>query len=132
MLMNALSVDVEEYYHAAVFRNGTSALANGHFESRVEQSVERTLALLSDHHTHATFFILGEVALGHPAVVRKIAGEDHEVACHGDRHEDVYRQTRSCTTGMGSPGRLASRTRSGETARSGSSSSPSAQPGSWE
>jgi len=93
MLMNALSVDVEEYYHAAVFRNGTSALANGHFESRVEQSVERTLALLSDHHTHATFFILGEVALGHPAVVRKIAGEDHEVACHGDRHEDVYRQT---------------------------------------
>lgn len=93
MVLNVLSVDVEEYYHAAIFRNGTKALAGRRFESRVEQSIERLLALLSDHHTNATFFILGEVAATHPSVVRKIAGERHEVACHGDRHEDVYRQT---------------------------------------
>ena len=48
MVMNALSVDVEEYYHAAIFRNGTSAAARRRpFESRVEASVDRLLALLS-------------------------------------------------------------------------------------
>jgi len=95
MLVNALSVDVEEYYHAAIFRNGTRTLVTHRFESRVEQSVERLLALLSNHHTHATFFVLGEVAAAHPSVVRAIAGDRHEIACHGDRHEDVYRQTPS-------------------------------------
>jgi len=95
MLVNALSVDVEEYYHAAIFRHGTRTLVGRHFGSRVEQSVERLLTLLRDHHTHATFFTLGEVAAAHPAVVRAIAREGHEVACHGDRHEDVDRQTPS-------------------------------------
>ncbi|MGH7831012.1 MAG: XrtA system polysaccharide deacetylase, partial [Candidatus Binatia bacterium] len=93
MLVNALSVDVEEYYHAGIFRNATKSLVNRYFESRVEQNVEQLLALLSNHRTNATFFILGEIAAAHPTVVRKIAGERHEVACHGDRHEDVYRQT---------------------------------------
>jgi polysaccharide deacetylase family protein (PEP-CTERM system associated) len=36
--------------------------------------------------------VLGEVAAAHPAIVRQIAAEGHEIACHGDRHEDVYRQ----------------------------------------
>jgi polysaccharide deacetylase family protein (PEP-CTERM system associated) len=93
MVVNALSVDVEEYYHAAVFRRGTRNVVSGDFESRVERSVERVLALLSQCQTHATFFTLGEVAAAHPAVVRRIAGERHEIACHGDRHEDVYRLT---------------------------------------
>jgi polysaccharide deacetylase family protein (PEP-CTERM system associated) len=93
MLVNALSVDVEEYYHAGIFQNGTRSLVARHFESRVEQGVGRTLALLSDHESRGTFFVLGEVAAAHPSVVRRIAGEHHEVACHGDRHEDVHRQT---------------------------------------
>jgi polysaccharide deacetylase family protein (PEP-CTERM system associated) len=93
MLVNALSVDVEEYYHAGIFQNGTRTLVARHFESRVEQGVDRVLALLSHHHTRATFFVLGEVAAAHPSVVRRIAEGRHEVACHGDRHEDVHRQT---------------------------------------
>jgi polysaccharide deacetylase family protein (PEP-CTERM system associated) len=91
MITNALSVDVEEYYHAAIFRHGTRALHGKPFESRVEQSVERLLALLSDHFARATFFVLGEIAARHPAVVRKIAAEGHEIACHGNGHDDVYR-----------------------------------------
>ena len=34
MITNALSVDVEEYYHAAIFRHGTRGLGTGGFESR--------------------------------------------------------------------------------------------------
>jgi polysaccharide deacetylase family protein (PEP-CTERM system associated) len=93
MEMNALSVDVEEYYHAAIFRTGTRALPARRFESRVEQNVERLLDLLRSHQTKGTFFVLGEIAVSRPSVVRMIAAEGHEIACHSDRHEDVYRQT---------------------------------------
>ena len=61
------------------------------FESRVEQSVERLLELLSDHFARATFFVLGEIATHHPGIVRRIAAQGHEIACHGNGHEDVYR-----------------------------------------
>jgi polysaccharide deacetylase family protein (PEP-CTERM system associated) len=90
MITNALSVDVEEYYHGGIFKDAVRAA--GPFESRVEQSVDRLLALLAEHYTRATFFVLGEVAAEHPAMLRRIAADGHEVASHGDRHEDVYRQ----------------------------------------
>jgi len=93
MQLNVLSIDVEEYYHAEIFRAGTQHLDRRRFASRVEQNVERTLTLLRHHDTLATFFVLGEVAAAHPDVVRAIAREGHEIACHGDRHENVYRQT---------------------------------------
>jgi len=92
-VVNALSVDVEEYFHALIFREGTNGAAGGGLESRVEASTERVLALLGSGDAKATFFILGQVAAAHPTLVRKIAGEKHEIACHGDRHELVSRQT---------------------------------------
>jgi polysaccharide deacetylase family protein (PEP-CTERM system associated) len=91
MVTNAMSVDVEEYYHAGIFRRGTGRVT-GSFESRVEPSVDRLLALFRAHDAKATFFILGEVASAHPAMVRSIAAEGHEIACHGNHHDDVYRQ----------------------------------------
>jgi polysaccharide deacetylase family protein (PEP-CTERM system associated) len=93
MVVNALTVDVEEYFHAAIFRTGTHASARGSFESRLEASVDRLLALLDERRTKATFFTLGEIAVTHPAVVRRIAAERHEIGCHSDRHENVWAQT---------------------------------------
>jgi polysaccharide deacetylase family protein (PEP-CTERM system associated) len=90
---NALSVDVEEYYHAVVFREATQGISAHSFASRVVESVERVLALFARHEVRATFFILGEVAAAQPALIQKIAAEGHEVACHGDRHELVWHQT---------------------------------------
>jgi FemAB-related protein (PEP-CTERM system-associated) len=92
MIANALSVDVEEYYHAGIFRRATAGLGATPFESRVEQSLDDLLELLKDHFVKATFFVLGEIAALHPGTIRRIAAEGHEIACHGDRHEDVYRQ----------------------------------------
>jgi polysaccharide deacetylase family protein (PEP-CTERM system associated) len=92
-MVNALSVDVEEYYHALVFQEGTGA-GDGHtWPSRVEWSVARVLDVLGAAGVRATFFVLGEVAAGHPALVRKVAGDGHEVACHGYRHVPVHRQS---------------------------------------
>jgi len=93
MLVNALSIDVEEYFHAAIFRRATRSASGEALESRVEASVERLLSVLRDRHTKATFFTLGEIAVRHPGLVRMIAAERHEIACHHYYHEDVHSQT---------------------------------------
>jgi polysaccharide deacetylase family protein (PEP-CTERM system associated) len=93
MITNALSVDVEEYHHAAIFRRGTSGLAPRQWESRVEQSIDQLLGLMSAHRARGTFFVVGEVAALHPAMVRTIAAQGHEIGCHSDRHENVSLQS---------------------------------------
>jgi polysaccharide deacetylase family protein (PEP-CTERM system associated) len=90
VVLNALSVDVEEYFHAEIFRNGTNGRVARAFESRVEASVDVLLSLLGTR-TKGTFFTLGEIAAKHPSLVRNIAAQGHEIACHGDRHECVSR-----------------------------------------
>jgi polysaccharide deacetylase family protein (PEP-CTERM system associated) len=91
-VMNALSVDVEEYYHALIFQESTRHVAHGSFPSRVQSSVERILTLLESAGARATFFTLGEVAAAQPKLVRAIAEAGHEVACHGYRHVPVWDQ----------------------------------------
>jgi polysaccharide deacetylase family protein (PEP-CTERM system associated) len=93
-IVNALTVDVEEYYHALVFREGAPEAVSGGLESRVEVSTSRVLDLLAAREVKATFFVLGQVASDHPGLVQKIAGQGHEIACHGYAHEPVSRQTR--------------------------------------
>ncbi len=88
-VVNALTIDVEEYYHATIFQEAVGGVTTG-LESRVESSTERVLALLAGAGAKATFFILGEVAAAHPAIVRKIAQEGHEVACHDYHHTLVF------------------------------------------
>jgi len=91
-VVNALSVDVEEYYHATVFQEAVNGATSG-LESRVVASTERVLGLLGAYGVKATFFVLGEVASSHPSIVRRIARDGHEVACHGYDHTLVSRRT---------------------------------------
>jgi peptidoglycan/xylan/chitin deacetylase (PgdA/CDA1 family) len=44
------------------------------------------LDLLARHERRATFFVLGEHAAAHPALVRRMSDEGHEVAIHGWTH----------------------------------------------
>jgi polysaccharide deacetylase family protein (PEP-CTERM system associated) len=94
-VLNVLSVDVEEYFHAEIFQISAGRRPMANFESRVEASVDLLLQLLARHGARGTFFTLGEVATTHPSVVRTIAALGHEVACHGNRHESVHRMTPS-------------------------------------
>ncbi|HSL20176.1 MAG TPA: XrtA system polysaccharide deacetylase [Vicinamibacterales bacterium] len=89
MITNVLTVDVEEYYHAAIFRRGAGGMARGGFESRVGESMRRLADLMRAHQTRATLFVLGEIAAAHPRLLRSLAADQHEIACHGDRHDDV-------------------------------------------
>ena len=45
------------------------------------------LDTLCSEGVHATFFVLGEAVLRHPALLRRIVGEGHQVGIHAYRHE---------------------------------------------
>lgn len=92
-VVNALSIDLEEYYHALVFQAATRGRTNRLFESRAEASTDRVLELLAAQGVKATFFIVGEVAAAHPSMVRSIARQKHEIACHGYHHTLVSQQS---------------------------------------
>jgi polysaccharide deacetylase family protein (PEP-CTERM system associated) len=90
-IVNALTIDVEEYFHpnamdATVLPEQWDALPH-----RVEANTQRLLDLLSECGVHATFFVLGWVAERWPRLVVDIAQRGHEVACHGFAHRLVYK-----------------------------------------
>jgi len=91
-VVNILSIDVEEYYHATVFQEAVNGVTAG-LPSRVVSSTERILELLHAQQVKATFFVLGEVGSAHPDLVRRIAREGHEVACHSYHHTLVSDQS---------------------------------------
>src|SRR4030095_16182917 len=64
-IVNALSIDVEEYYHATVFQEAVNGVTTG-LPSRVEASTERVLELLGTAGVKGTFFVLGEGGPEHP------------------------------------------------------------------
>lgn len=92
-VVNALSIDVEEYYHATIFQEAVNGVTTG-LPSRVVSSTERILDLLATEQVKATFFVLGEVGATHGNLVRRIAREGHEVACHSYHHTLVSSQSR--------------------------------------
>jgi polysaccharide deacetylase family protein (PEP-CTERM system associated) len=92
-MLNALTIDVEEYFHATEVQNATKAQSWDSFPSRVELQVTRTLELLESKQVLGTFLILGWVAERYPQVVRRIAGAGHEIGCHSHLHRLVYQLT---------------------------------------
>jgi polysaccharide deacetylase family protein (PEP-CTERM system associated) len=87
---NALTFDVEEYFHAEVFSTVVGQEDWTLLPSRVGESTRRLLDLLDAHGVAATFFVLGWVAERDPGLVREIHGRGHEVASHGFAHRLIY------------------------------------------
>ena len=94
-MINALSFDVEEYFHAEVFAAVVRPEQWSDLESRVVPATRRILNLLADAGVRATFFVLGWIAERQPGLVRSIAAEGHEVACHGYAHRMITRMSRA-------------------------------------
>jgi polysaccharide deacetylase family protein (PEP-CTERM system associated) len=91
--LNAFTVDVEDYFQVAAL---ASAIDRGSWpkrESRVERNTSVLLELLSEHGIRGTFFVLGWIAERHSSLIRRIAAEGHEIACHGFSHQLIYTQT---------------------------------------
>lgn len=89
-MLNAFTVDVEDYFHPSEVGSGLSPAQWSTLPSRVEIGTSTILDLLALHQVRATFFVLGWVAAEKPALVRRIAEAGHEIACHSDQHRLVY------------------------------------------
>lgn len=90
---NALSVDVEDYFQVSAFEPYISRAQWDRLPRRVEVNTGKALDLLAASGARATFFVLGWVAERHPALIRRIVAEGHELACHGRDHTRVTQQT---------------------------------------
>ena len=92
--LNAMTVDVEDYFQVEAFAPHIAREDWNNRECRVERNMDRILQLFSDNNTKATFFTLGWVAERYPQIVRRIVGEGHELASHGLAHFRADHQSR--------------------------------------
>lgn len=92
-IVNAMTVDVEDYFHVSNFADAIRPEDWPRFESRVEANTQKVLEVLAAHDVAATFFVLGWVAERYPGLVQAIRAAGHEVACHGYAHKLVYQSS---------------------------------------
>ncbi|WP_225207276.1 XrtA system polysaccharide deacetylase [Novosphingobium huizhouense] len=90
VLRNGLSVDVEDWFQVGAFEQTIARSDWDGLESRVERNCEAILALFAESGAKATFFTLGWIAERHPALMRRIVAEGHEIASHGWDHARVF------------------------------------------
>lgn len=88
-LANAMSVDVEDYFHVSAFEGHVARDDWASIASRIPSNIARILALFDAENIKATFFTLGWVCEHHPEVVRSIADAGHEIASHGCGHSRI-------------------------------------------
>ena len=92
-IVNALTVDVEDYFQVSAFAKHVRRSQWDSMECRVEHNVERILDLLAATDATATFFTLGWIAERYPELIRRIAGAGHEIASHGFSHRRATEQS---------------------------------------
>lgn len=92
-MLNALTVDVEDYFQVNAFKDCISPSSWDSYPLRVVENTTRILDLFDEFGVKATFFILGWVAERSPQLVRDIDARGHNVASHGYAHQLVYSLT---------------------------------------
>jgi polysaccharide deacetylase family protein (PEP-CTERM system associated) len=90
---NAMTVDVEDYFHVSALAEVIRPDNWADMEYRAESSTDRLLELFDKAGVKSTFFVLGWVTQRSPQLIRRIQAAGHEVACHGLMHDLVYNQT---------------------------------------
>jgi polysaccharide deacetylase family protein (PEP-CTERM system associated) len=88
-----LTILVEDYFHVGAFENLIQQRNWPNFEPRYEQNTLKTLELLDEFDTKATFFVLGWIAEQNPKLVREIVSRGHEVASRGYYHRSLKNLT---------------------------------------
>ena len=85
-VLNAFSVDVEDWYQVSDFEDRIPLENWSDYESRVVQNTRRLLDMLREVDVRGTFFILTWNAVRHPDLVAEIAaeGEDDDGQDTGD------------------------------------------------
>jgi polysaccharide deacetylase family protein (PEP-CTERM system associated) len=92
-VVNAMTIDVEDYFQVSAFEDRVCRTEWHTFNSRVCRNTDRLLEIFDEARLLGTFFVLGWVAERFPDLVRRIAAAGHEVASHGYEHQLVYSLT---------------------------------------
>jgi polysaccharide deacetylase family protein (PEP-CTERM system associated) len=90
MMSNALTIDLEDYYHVSNFERYVPRDRWDIMPIRVEESTIKVLELLSAYKIKATFFVLGWIAERMPSLIREVWSGGHEIASHGYDHRLAY------------------------------------------
>ncbi len=85
-MKNVFSIDLEDWYQGT----GIPAKEWQTFENRLHIGVDKLLHLLQKHKVKATWFTVGMVMDECPAMIKTIAAEGHEIACHSYTHPFLY------------------------------------------
>ena len=71
-LVNAMTVDVEDYFHVTAFAGSLERERWSSQESRVERNTHVLLELFERHRVRTTFFVLGWVAERNPGLIKEL------------------------------------------------------------
>ena len=94
-IINAMTIDVEDYFQVSAFAPHIVRTEWPKRECRIERNIDVILQMLADNNVRATFFTLGWIAERYPGLVRRIVCEGHELASHGYDHERASDQSES-------------------------------------
>lgn len=92
-IVNAMSVDVEDYFQVQAL---AGAFDRSHWDdqpSRVEHSTHVILDMFDRHGVKATFFTLAWIAQRHKSLIHRIVEAGHELASHGSEHRRADEQS---------------------------------------
>jgi len=88
------SFDVEEHYRIEAASGLACSLElKLEYARRMEDATRQLLDQLANSNATATFYIVGEIARSHPALVRDIHAAGHEVGSHSWDHRRVHHFT---------------------------------------
>lgn len=93
--LNAMTVDVEDYFQVSAFENVINKESWDSQQLRVGQNTHRLLDLFAENNVKSTFFTLGWVAKRCPDVIKRIVDEGHELASHGLEHQRATTMSKS-------------------------------------
>ena len=92
--LNAMTVDVEDFFHVSAFESIIKPEQWQEYQPRVDMNTRRLLDLFDKTNVKSTFFVLGWVAERYPELIKEIHAKGHEVASHGYAHRRASEQTR--------------------------------------
>jgi polysaccharide deacetylase family protein (PEP-CTERM system associated) len=89
-LISGFSVDVEDWFQVGAFEKVIDRKDWDSLTVRVDHNTNHLLDMCAELGVKATFFTLGWVAARHPALMRRIVEQGHELASHGWAHARVF------------------------------------------
>ncbi|WP_438863371.1 XrtA system polysaccharide deacetylase [Neptunicella sp.] len=91
--INAMTVDVEDFFQVSAFDKVISPDNWQDYQPRVADNTYRLMDLFDKHQVKSTFFVLGWVAERFPELIKDIHARGHEIASHGYAHRRATEQT---------------------------------------